>query len=183
MPDEERWASSFDPDCVLTELRLDRSCREVVEFGCGYGLFTIAAARVAKGPVYALDIEPELVERTEANAEELPTNNVVGKVCDFISDGTGLPDESCDYAMLFNILHVEQPIHLLRETRRILRPGMRAGVIHWKYDASTPRGPSLDIRPKPSQIVEWAESVGSRTELFEDLACCPYHYGVTLTKP
>jgi ribosomal protein L11 methylase PrmA len=36
----------------------------VVEFGCGYGTFTIAAARRASGIVDALDIDPSMVSAT-----------------------------------------------------------------------------------------------------------------------
>ena len=182
MPDEDLWSSFFNPDCVLAKLGLGAACREVVEFGCGYGLFTIAAARVAKGPVYALDIEEELVALTTAKAKDLPVNNVQARVCDFIANGAGLPDESCDYAMLFNILHVDEPVPLLQEAYRILRRGAIAGVIHWKYDAKTPRGPSLDIRPKPSQVVAWAEAAGFHPSLYEDFPCCPFHYGALLIK-
>ena len=56
--------------------------------------------------------------------------------------GAGLPGESVDYAMLFNILHAEDPQVLLCEARRILRPAGRVAVMHWNHDPNTPRGPS-----------------------------------------
>jgi ubiquinone/menaquinone biosynthesis C-methylase UbiE len=58
-----------------------------------------------------------------------------------------------DYAMLFNILHAEQPERLLREARRILAPHGLLGIIHWNYDPSTPRGPSMEIRPARNSVV------------------------------
>jgi hypothetical protein len=33
-------------------------------------------------------------------------------------------------------------------------------VIHWRYDAATPRGPSMEIRPRPEQIGKWADQTG-----------------------
>ena len=46
MPDEDMWAGFFEPAKVLTTLGLDRDVRDLVEFGCGYGTFTLAAAGI-----------------------------------------------------------------------------------------------------------------------------------------
>ncbi len=67
-------------------------------------------------------------------------------------------DNSVDYVMLFNILHAEDPVSLLKEAHRILKRDAKVGVIHWIYSDSTPRGPSLDIRPKPHQCIQWMET-------------------------
>ena len=45
MPSLEQWESYFDPAGILDSLHLSG---EVVEFGCGYGTFTVAQARVAR---------------------------------------------------------------------------------------------------------------------------------------
>ena len=76
-----------------------------MEFGCGYGTFTIPVARMVTGRVYALDIEPEMVVETTRKAEEESLSNIIGEVRDFVSTGCGRPDGSVGYAMLFNILH------------------------------------------------------------------------------
>jgi hypothetical protein len=85
--------------------------------------------------------------------------------------------------MLFNILHVEGPVRLLREACRALTPGGRAGIIHWKHDPETPRGPSLAIRPGPEQCRDWAEQAGLRLVRFEDLCCCSWHWGMVVERP
>lgn len=41
-------------------------------------------------------------------------------VRDFVADGSGLPHQSAGYAMLFNIQHIEDPVHLRREACRVL---------------------------------------------------------------
>ena len=97
-----------------------------------------------------------------------------------MEEGTGLPDKSVDYVMLFNILHLEKPIALLDEAYRILKESGKLGIIHWNYDPKTPRGPSMDIRPKPEQCVKWSESVGFYGPIQYDLK--PYHYGIVLRK-
>ncbi len=66
MPDEQMWSSFFTPEQTLAKLGLTESCRDILDFGCGYGTFTIPAARVIRGTVRALDIEPEMVEATGA---------------------------------------------------------------------------------------------------------------------
>ena len=45
-----------------------------------------------------------------------------GTYRDFVAVGTGLPDSSVGYAMLFNILHCEAPGILLKEAWRVLVP-------------------------------------------------------------
>jgi len=177
MPPEDMWKSYYDPGYILRELELTRDCKEVVDFGCGYGTFTIPAARIVTGSVYAIDIEAELVRECRNKAKTAGLRNVTCQKRDFISNGTGLPQSSMDYAMLFNILHTENPLALLQEARRILAPFGKVGVIHWNYDPSTPRGPSMEIRPRPEQCREWMKTAGfDLVKPFVDLP--PYHYGI-----
>lgn len=182
MPDEEMWAGFFDPESVLRKLGLDAGCGDVLDFGCGYGTFAIPAAKIVSGVVHAFDIEPEMVMVTRAKAEAAELRNVRAIVRDFVADGTGLPPSSVDYAMLFNILHAERPEVLLAEAGRVLVPGGLLGIIHWNHDPTTPRGPSLAIRPKPEQCGAWAERAGFRLHLPEMVNLPPYHYGWVLKK-
>jgi SAM-dependent methyltransferase len=183
MPHEESWESFFDVDRVLQSLECDRTVHDVVEFGCGYGTFTLAAARIVHGMVHALDIESEMVDWTQRKAAEQGCANVCVQLRDFVADGSGLSDSSLDYAMLFNILHIEDPVALLREAYRSLRPGGRVGIIHWNYDSSTPRGPSMAIRPKPEQCEAWARQAGFEQLRADPLTCCPHHYGLVARRP
>lgn len=178
MPDESQWASFFTPDQTLTKLGLTGRCRDAVDFGCGYGTFTIPAAQVVTGRVFALDIEPDMIAATARKAREAGLSNVVTRCRDFVTDGTGLPDGSVDYVMLFNILHAEEPVVLLREAHRVLSPGGLLGVMHWNHDASTPRGPSMAIRPKPQQCRVWAERAGFGALDSRPIDLPPYHYGL-----
>ncbi|MBI1249351.1 methyltransferase domain-containing protein [bacterium] len=182
MPEEEYWNSFFNPNCILSKLGCYEQCGDVVEFGCGYGSFTEAAAKTVDGCVFALDIEQEMIEATENKLKQAGIANVIVERRDFVADGSGRPDASVGYAMLFNILHIEEPVALLREARRVLNPGGKVGVIHWNYDATTPRGPSMDIRPRPEQVRGWLEDADFQDIRFEPLECCPYHYGFVASK-
>ena len=182
MPEEEMWREFFDPEATLRLLKLTSLCRDVVDFGCGYGTFTIPAARIVRGTVHSLDVEPDMVSATQAKADAVGLLNVRTYLRDFVAEGSGLPLSSMDYAMLFNILHAEQPERLLREAHRILVPGGLLGIIHWNYDPSTPRGPSMEIRPRPEQCLDWAVQEGFRLLPPGIVNLPPYHYGMTLER-
>jgi len=180
MPNRDMWEKFFDPSKIIAQMELDPKVHDVVEVGCGYGTFTIPVAKVISGKIHTYDIEEEMVRITQAEAEKAKLNNVNAILRDIIADGTGLPDESVDYVMLFNILHLETPGPLLKEAYRILKGGGKLGIIHWNYDPSTPRGPSMEIRPKPEACIQWAEQAGFHFPKRYDLK--PYHYGIVLTK-
>jgi SAM-dependent methyltransferase len=168
---------------MVAKLGCTGPCGDIVEFGCGYGTFTIPAAQSIAGQVFALDIEPEMVAavRHKADAANLP--NVVGIVRDFVMHGSGLPDEHAGRAMLFNILHIENPVGLLREAYRLLAPGGEVAIIHWRNDIETPRGPTLAIRPTAEQCRRWGEQAGFEFVRFEELCCCSWHWGLVLRRP
>ena len=182
MPDEAWWETFFDPEFILSSLGLDERVVDVVEFGCGYGTFTLPAARLVSGQVHAFDIDQEMIARAAARAADAGIENVRPHLCDLGADGSGLPDEGVDYVMLFNILHAEHPLPLLGEAHRILRPRGKLGIIHWNYDPTTPRGPSMAIRPRPEQCQGWAEEAGFRL-LIPLVDLPPYHYGILAEKP
>jgi ubiquinone/menaquinone biosynthesis C-methylase UbiE len=167
---------------MLEKLDCTGPCGNVVEFGCGYGTFTLPAARAVEGRVIALDIEPDMVTATARKAQEAGLSNVITEVRDFINDGSGLADGQAGYAMLFNILHIEDPVGLLREAGRVLAPGGKVGIIHWRSDIETPRGPSLPIRPSAEQCRAWGEQAGLMFVRYESLCCCSWHWGLLMRR-
>lgn len=100
MPDECTWAGFFKPRDILRELELRPETSDVAEFGCGYGTFTMPAAKIVRGKVHSFDIEPEMVKGVRKRAELKDLDNVIVKIRDFVSEGSGLSDESVDYVML-----------------------------------------------------------------------------------
>ena len=180
MPEENAWEQFFSPSIILETMDITNEVKDVAEFGCGYGTFTVPTAKIVSGKVYAIDIEPEMIEVTKRKAEENRLNNVEIMLRDFVSDGSGLEKESVDYAMLFNILHAEEPEKLLEEAYRILKINGKLGIIHWNYDPTTPRGPPMEIRPKPEQCIKWAIGSGFSNPINYDLK--PHHYGIVMVK-
>ncbi|KAF1008880.1 MAG: hypothetical protein GAK28_00512 [Luteibacter sp.] len=178
MPGEDAWAEFFDADAAMALLWPDAS-GDVVELGSGYGTFTVAAAKRTTGRVNALDIEPEMVAHTQARASALGLSNVHATLRDIVTDGLGLVPGSQSHAMVYNLLHLEEPVALLRIVREGLRPGATISVMHWRVDMPTPRGPSLSIRPSPGDCRRWLEEVGFSSVGDVDLGpACPFHYGL-----
>jgi ubiquinone/menaquinone biosynthesis C-methylase UbiE len=182
MPSEETWEGFFDAPSVLAALAFPAGKADVVDFGCGYGTFTTAAASLTSGTVHALDIDPAMIRATALRVASLGLANVRLIERDFVSGGSTLPGQSADYAMLFNILHAEAPLTLLLESFRILRPNGKVAVIHWIHDRTTPRGPDLAIRPRPEECRQWMQSAGF-VLLVREVALPPYHYGIVGQRP
>ena len=181
MPEEEMWGRFFEPNKILQTLGLSNSVVDVADLGCGYGTFTIPAAKIIRGKVYAIDIEPEMIENVKRKAKENGLDNVEARLRDFMAEGSGLENEIVDYVFLFNILYItENPEKLLKEAYRILKINGKLGIIHWNYDSTTPRGPPMEMRPKPEQCIKWAEFAGFSSLKKYDLK--PYHYGIIMEK-
>ena len=183
MPDASFWNTFFDPDAVLRALGFDQSSGVIVDVGSGYGTFTLPAARLTSQRVIALDVEPALVGQLTERAREAGLAHLVdARHQDVAADGTGLADGEAAAVFLFNLLHCEQPAVLLRETYRILAPGGRVGVIHWRSDILTPRGPDLSIRPTPEDCQRLLMSAGFHITQ-PAITLPPFHFGLVGRRP
>jgi len=182
MPDELMWQQFFDASLILKTFGINNNVNDLAEFGCGYGTFTITAARCVRGVVYAFDIETDLVRMVRNKSHVLGLKNIRAVERDFVCLGTGLSNGSVDAALLFNVLHHEEPVALMAEAWRILRPGGLLAVIHWNHDPTTPRGPGLEIRPRPEQCIVWGETAGFSYNEHNLFDFPPYHYGLKFIK-
>lgn len=181
MPAANLWASFFDVDLILSELQINSDTGDLVEIGCGYGTFTIPSAKKINGTLYAFDIEEEMIETVKQELRNMYINNVNLEQRDILTQTTGLADNSIDYVMLFNILHHESPNDFLNEAWRILKPNGKVGILHWRSDIETPRGPDLTIRPKPDQILKWIDKQKFTLHKAPTFIM-PYHFGLILSK-
>ena len=95
---------------------------DVLEYGCGAGSFAIPAAQLvgARGSVYALDIHPLAIEAVQKRAREENLTNIQAILSD---RDTGLPDQSIDVVLLYDVLHlVKDRQAVLNEVHRVLKP-------------------------------------------------------------
>jgi len=100
MPNEEMWSGFFDVEKILRTFELDQEIDGIVEFGCGYGTFTLSAAKMIRGIVNAYDIEPTMVAAIDERSCQSGIKNIRAVVRDFVAHGTGLPEGSMDVALL-----------------------------------------------------------------------------------
>ena len=182
MPDAAFWESLFNVNLVLDRMAVNGSTRDLAEFGCGYGTFTLPAAQRIFGTLHAFDVDDETMALARARAAASGLTNIVFLHRDFIDEGTSLPDACVDYVMLFNILHHERPAEITKEARRILRPGGTLGAIHWIHSAATARGPALDIRPKPEVLTALLHESGFQMPQVAPIELPPWHYGIIAYK-
>ena len=110
------------PDTIADRMGLEPGMT-VVEVGPGKGSYTFAVARrVAPGTVYACDIQPAVVERLAERATREGVANVDARVED--AYGFSFGDSSADRVLMIACLpEIPEPVRVLRECRRILRPG------------------------------------------------------------
>ncbi len=181
MPEEEMWSTFFDPSEILNAMEVNNSIGTILDIGCGYGTFLIPESKIVSGKVIGIDIDEQMI--LSCKIKGISVENVK-LICGDVSNPDTFSEiqniiPSFDYITLFNILHCEEPSKLLNSVYSLLNPGGKIGVIHWKYE-KTPRGPAMNIRPKPDQILEWSNGVGFKMKKMVDLP--PYHFGIIFTK-
>ena len=111
----------LDPIDILKEAGIKPGF-QVLDYGCGPGSYTIVAARLVSesGKIYALDIHPLAIKRVQNAAAKKNLTNVETILSDCT---TGLPDESIDVVLLYDILHgLGSPHEILAELHRVLKP-------------------------------------------------------------
>src|SRR6202051_4044108 len=57
----EQWDSYIDAAGILRALGCGHWSGDLIEFGCGYGTFTISAAQRVSGTVQAVELDPLMV--------------------------------------------------------------------------------------------------------------------------
>jgi ABC-2 type transport system ATP-binding protein len=125
-----RFASTFDEDqtyvagsdvqqAIIDRLSEERDLGELIEFGCGAGLFTKALAANADH-VTATDLSDEMLAAARTQLASLPNVTLQKADC----EQTAFPDKNFGSVFMANLIHVvENPSRVLRESYRILDEG------------------------------------------------------------
>lgn len=174
-PDRLKWLPAGD----VLDLAGLKPGMKVADIGAGTGYFALpAAARVsATGRVFAIDMQPEMLELLAAklHGTTLPIDTMVGT-----ADRTGLADASVDMVLLANVWHeVDDRGAASREARRVLRDGGKLVIVDWSGDATPPPGPPLEHRigadRVKSELSETGWNVGSLERVGQ------FHYLIVAT--
>lgn len=185
MPDASWWQALWpDPPTVLDAMGIEAGM-VAVDLCCGDGLFTASLARIASR-VYAIDIDPEMLDRARALTGE--ANN-----CEFLlADAMNLDSvvlKPVNYVFFANTFHgVPDKTGLARAVARILKPKGLFGIVNWHRRPreetvvlGRPRGPRTEMRIEPDAVAATVEPAGLR--LSRIVALPPYHYGAIFAKP
>lgn len=96
----------------------------ILDFGCGAGVDTLFAAKMAgeKGRVVGIDIIPEMLEKARRNRDDMELTNIEFNIS--TGDILEFPDESFDTIISNSVINlVPEKEIILRELYRCLKPG------------------------------------------------------------
>jgi ubiquinone/menaquinone biosynthesis C-methylase UbiE len=155
----------------------------VADVGAGSGFFTlpIAHAILPGGIVWAVDLEPEMLQFLGHKLETLPAPHNV-ELLQGDATHTGLHSHTCDRVMFANLWHeVHHREAALREARRLLKPDGRIGILDWRPGVGGPPGPPQEERVPMEQVVTELKRNGWRVRSSTLLE--PYSYFVVADVP
>lgn len=154
-PDREAWQK---PDQIMDALGIADGAL-VADLGAGGGWFTLRLARRVgpNGIVYAEDIQPQMIEAIGDRVRREGLTNV--RTVLGTTEDPRLP-QPVDAALIVDAYHeMEDPVTMLRNVARSLRPGGRLGVVGFIAGAGGP-GPAPEDRPDPAAVVAAAREAG-----------------------
>ena len=176
-PDRDAWQR---PDQIMDALQIGENS-VVADLGAGGGWFTVRLAhRVGpNGRVYAEDIQPQMIESIQRrrDRENLPNvETVLGTAVD-----PKLPAGSLDAVLIVDAYHeMEQPVALLKNVAKALKPGGTIGIVNFKKDGGGP-GPDMDERVDAEKVVDDARAAGLELRKRENFL--RYQYLLTFGLP
>ena len=164
--DPKRYAESFDdpardawqmPERVIAALEVAPG-ETVADIGAGTGYFTVRLARdTAARTVYAVDIEPAMVDYVRRRADEAGLRNVVGVVAD--ADSPNLP-APVDLALIVNTYHhIPERVAYFAALWDRMAPGGRLAIIDLRKGAPG-GGPPDEFRFTPEEISDELDRAG-----------------------
>jgi SAM-dependent methyltransferase len=182
MPDADWWQALWpDPAKILVEMGVEPG-GIAIDLCCGDGLFTVPLARIAKR-VYAIDIDPVMLDRAQSRVAEAGADNCELVVADAMAVDEVVP-EPVDYVLLANTFHgVPDQLGLARAVAALLKPKGLFGIINWcrrpreeTVILGQPRGPKTEMRIEANDVAAIVQPAGLLLNRTVELP--PYHYGV-----
>ena len=173
-PSRAEWQK---PDEVLRVLAPRRG-QVVCDIGAGPGYFTFPVARAVgdAGHVYAVDVEPRILEALRKRLRKSRLRNVTPVLA--LEDDPLVPTASCDLILVVDTYHhfPDGPAYL-RRLARSLRPGGRLVNIDF-HKRELPVGPPPEHKLTREEFLAQADAAG--LALVEEHTFLPYQYFLVL---
>jgi arsenite methyltransferase len=166
------------PDEVVAALAL-KPGDAVADVGAGSGYFTLRFARAvgAAGRVYAVDVEPRMVEHIRQRAAEAGLTNVTATLAP--PDDPRLPEHKIDLVFFCDVWHhVEKQAAYIAALRNSLAPAGRIVMIDYQK-RPLPVGPGMDTKIAREDVVRQMQENGFR--LAGEHTFLPYQYFLVFT--
>jgi len=148
------------PDQIMDALGIAEGS-VVADIGAASGWFTIRLAfRVGpNGKVFAEDIQPQMIEVIKRRVQRENLQRTV-EVKLGTPDDPKLPANALDAVLIVGTYYeMDQPIALLRNAARALKPNGRIGIVDFTKDGGGP-GPPMDERVDPERVIRDANAAG-----------------------
>jgi ubiquinone/menaquinone biosynthesis C-methylase UbiE len=146
------------PDQIMDALQIGENS-VVADLGAGGGWFTVRLARrVQNGRVYAEDVQPPMIQAIERRVQREGLDKIVTMLLGTQTDAK-IP-EPLDAVLIVDTYHeMEQPVTLLRNVAKSLKPTGRIGIVNYKKDGGGP-GPPMEERVDPERVIRDARAAG-----------------------
>jgi len=155
-PDRDAWQR---PDQIMDALQIGEGS-VVADLGAGGGWFTVRLARRVgpNGRVYAEDVQKEMIGAIDRRIQREGLLNVVTTLGTQIDPR--IPEASLDAVLIVDAYHeMEQPVVLLRNVAKTLKPGGVIGIVNHKKDGGGP-GPEMNERVDAEKVIADAKAAG-----------------------
>lgn len=169
-PDREAWQK---PDQVMDALHVAEGTT-VADLGAGGGWFTMRLARRVKqsGRVYAVDVQRLMKEAIERRVQREGLTNVTAVLGEELDPK--LPPQALDAVLIVDAFHeMADPVVLLRNVARALKPRGRIGIIDYREGQGGP-GPDPQDRVPAAAVV--AQAAAADLKLIGEEKFLPYQY-------
>jgi ubiquinone/menaquinone biosynthesis C-methylase UbiE len=173
-PGRAEWQK---PDEVMRALDL-KSGQTACDIGAGPGYFALRIARAvgATGGVYAIDVEPRILEALRKRLQQSGLRNVTPVLA--LSDDPLLPPRACDLILIVDTYHhFPDGTAYLRRLTSLLKPGGRIVNIDF-HKRELPVGPPPEHKLTRETFLQQASAAG--LVLATEHTFLPYQYFLVL---
>lgn len=162
-----------DCEALLEKLNIQPG-QVVCDMGCGNGFYTLQLAKLVgpKGKVYAVDIQPEMLQLLRQGARQARLASIVPVLG--LPHDPRLPENTFDLVLMVDVYHeFSHPEEMLLAIRRSLKPDGRVALVEFRAE-----DPAVPIKPlhKMSKAQILKELPPNGFELVEQFDGLPWQH-------